>query len=259
MKIGAQLYTVYKFTQTEEDFESTIKKVADMGYTYVQVSGIGPIPADKVREICDKYGQKIIITHAKPDRVLNDTENVIKEHKIMGANYVGIGGMPDEYKEDLAGINRFIADFTPPAKKIQEAGMKFMYHNHQFEFLKYDGKLIIDWLAEGFSKELMGFTLDTYWTQVGGCDPAFYLRKFKGRVDTIHFKDIALIKIPGEYFQVQKMCEVLEGNLNWQEIFAACKDAGVMYAFVEQDDKYMGDPFDCLKLSFDNLKKQGYN
>ena len=93
----------------------------------------------------------------------------------------------------------------------------------------------------------------------GAADPAYYLRKFAGRVDTIHFKDMALIKIPGEYMQVQKMCEVLEGNLNWPEIFAACKDAGVKYTFVEQDDQYMEDPFECLKLSYNNLVKQGYN
>ncbi|MCL2528135.1 MAG: sugar phosphate isomerase/epimerase [Defluviitaleaceae bacterium] len=258
MKIGAQLYTVNQFTKTEADFEATIKKIADIGYAYVQISGIGPIPADKVRAICNKYGLKIIITHTSPDRVLNDTENVIKEHKIMGAGYIGIGGLPEMYKEDVNGINQFIADFTPPAKIIYEAGMKFMYHNHQFEFLKYDGKLIIDRLADGFQKEHMGFTLDTYWVQAGGGDPAYYLKKLAGRVDTIHFKDMSLLKVPGQYLQVQIMSEVLEGNLNWPEIFKACKDAGVKYAFVEQDDEYMTNPFECLKVSYNNLVKQGY-
>ena len=258
MKIGAQLYTVHQFTQTESDFDSTMKKIADIGYTYVQISGIGPFPAEKVRAICDKYGLKIVITHTRPDRVLNDTENVINEHRIMGADYIGIGGLPEVYKEDIQGINQFIKDFNPPAKKIREAGMKFMYHNHQFEFLKYDGKLIIDHIADGFEKELLGFTLDTYWVQAGGGDPAYYLRKFTGRVDTIHFKDMSLLKVPGQYLQIQKMAEVLEGNLNWPEIFKACEDAGVLYTFVEQDDEYMDDPFECLRVSYNNLVKQGY-
>jgi len=258
MKIGAQLYTVHPFTQTESDFDSTIKRVADIGYSYVQVSGIGPISPDKVRAICDKYGIKIIITHTRPDRVLNDTENVIKEHQVLGANYVGIGGLPEVYKDDLQGINKFIADYNPPAKKIFDAGMKFMYHNHQFEFLKYDGQLIIDRIAEGFQEDLLGFTIDTYWVQAGGGDPVFYLRKFAGRVDTIHFKDMSLLKVPGQYIHIQKNSEVLEGNLNWPEIFKACEDARVKYAFVEQDDEYMEDPFECLKVSYNNLIKQGY-
>jgi len=258
MRIGAQLYTARLHTQTESDFDTTIKKVAGMGYTCVQVSGIGNIPVEKVRAICDKHGIEIIVTHAKPERVLNDTENVINEHKILGANYIGIGALPTEYRENLQSIQKFIKDYTTPAKKMREAGMKFMYHNHKFEFIKYDGKLMLDHLADGFSSDLMGLILDTYWIQAGGGDPAFYIRKYSGRVDTIHLKDMAVLAIPGEHREIQVMSEVLEGNLNWPEIFKACKEAGVKYSFVEQDDEHMGDPFECLALSYTNLVKAGY-
>ena len=163
MTIGAQLYTVRAFCQNESDLDESIKKISKIGFTCVQVSGIGDIKAEKVREICDKHNIKIILTHTNPQRVQHDTDNVIAEHKIMGAGYIGIGGLPAEYRDDVAGLDRFAADFTPVAQKIADAGMKFMYHNHHWEFEKYDGKIIFDRLADGIAKDLMGFTVDTYW------------------------------------------------------------------------------------------------
>ena len=62
-----------------------------MGYKTVQLSAVGPIPAEKLRELCDKHGLKIVLTHWNPDRILNDTEAVIKEHDIMGCDYIGPG------------------------------------------------------------------------------------------------------------------------------------------------------------------------
>jgi len=247
MKIGAQLYTVRDFTQTAADFAETIKKVADMGYDCVQVSGIGPIPAQEVAAICKANGVEIAITHTPPDRIKNETAQVIEDHKIMGAKYIGIGAVPWGGRLQQQGYIDFVKDFSPAAKAIKDAGLTFMYHNHDFEFAKFDGKLAMDYLVENLPEA--GFTLDTYWVQVGGGDSAWWIKKLAGRVDVIHVKD--LIIVDGN----QRMCEVLEGNLNWQAIFAACKEAGVKYAMVEQDDCYGADPFQCLRTSLENLRR----
>jgi len=257
MLIGAQLYTVRAHTQTESEFDATIKKIKDIGYSAVQVSGVGPFSAGFIRSACDKYGIDVVITHTAPDRVLNDTDNVIKEHNVLGAGYVGIGGMPNEYRANVAGIQKFIDDFTPAAQKIAGAGMTFMYHNHHFEFEKYYGKTIFDRITDGFAANLAGVTLDTYWVQAGGGDSAYYLKKLKGRVDTIHFKDMVITKNPNGGVQ-QTMAPILEGNLNWPAIFDACETAGVKYAFIEIDDCGGADPFEWLKISYDNLRKHGY-
>jgi len=247
MKIGAQLYTVREFTQTAEDFAATIKKVAEIGYKYVQVSAIGPIPAQEVADICKAGGVGIILTHTNQARIKDDTDAVIAEHRIMGADYIGMGSMPGGYERNTEGVKRFIADYAPAVEKIHAAGMTFMYHNHAFEFAKYDGKLMIDYLIEGLPQ--IGFILDTYWVQAGGADPAAWIKKLSGRVNVIHFKDVV--------WQDDKllMGEVMEGNLNWESIFAASKAAGVQYAMVEQDNCYGADPFKCLKTSFDNLAR----
>jgi len=246
MQIGAQLYTVREFTQTESDFAKTIEKVSEIGYRCVQVSAIGPIPAQTVADICSANDIRCVITHTAPNRILNETDVVIAEHIVMGAGYVGIGSMPAEYQGSADGAKRFIADYLPAAERIKAAGLQFMYHNHDFEFEKFDNKLVFDYLADC---PAFGFTLDTFWVQAGGGDPSAWLRKLSGRVDVIHIKD--MLWKEGK----QLMGEVMEGNLNWPGITEAAKASGVKYAMVEQDDCYGADPFECLRTSYENWMK----
>ena len=228
MKIGAQLYTIRDFCKSEAAIDESFSKIAAIGFEYIQVSGLADIGAANMRRLADKHGLSIILTHSNPERVKNDTAKLIEEHKIMGASYIGIGSMPGGYRTD---VDAFLRDYAPAAQMIADAGLHFMYHNHHFEFEKLNGKLIMDALADGFAPSLMGFVLDTFWVQAGGADPALWLRKLKGRVNTIHFKDFGIAN--GD---ARIMLPVLEGNLNWCGIFEACKDAGVQYAFIEQDD-----------------------
>ena len=245
MKIGAQLYTVRDFTQTAEDFANTIKKIADIGYECVQISGIGAnITAQEVADICKANNVEIVITHTPQGRIVNETQQVIAEHKLMGAKYIGLGWAKLHAKEDY---DAFIQEMAPVAKTIKDAGLQFMYHNHAFEFMRFDGKTGMDILADNFADT--GFTLDTFWVQAGGGDPAWWLRRLAGRIDVIHFKDFEIVN------NERRMAVVMEGNLNWEAIIAAAKASGVKYAMVEQDECYGRDPFDCLKASFDNIKK----
>lgn len=259
MNIGAQLYSIRAFTQTESDFAASMEKVAKIGYRGIQLSGAGDFDAKTIRKICDDNGLQIVATHTNPQKVLTQTEKVIEEHQTMGAEYVGVGSMPGEYRGEspdpsrgLEGVRRFIADFQRTARVIKEAGLRFTYHNHAFEFEKYEGKLILEHLTDGFAVEELACVLDVYWVQAGGGDPALWLGKLHGRLDIIHFKDMTIVG--GE----QRFAEVLEGNLNWPAIFDACAKAKVKWAFVEQDDCYGRDPFDCLRTSYDNLRKLGY-
>ncbi len=249
MEIGAQLFTVMKYTQTEADLAETLKKLADIGYKWAQVSAIGDIPAAKVKALADSNGIKIPLTHTNPTRLLNETDAVIEEHIAMGAGFVGIGSMPVEYKTDAETIRKFVKDYQPVAEKIKAKGLKFMYHNHGFEFEKFEGKYMFDYLVEGFSPDLMGFVLDVYWLQYAGFDPAYWLERLEGRTETIHYKDMQILN------GVPAMAPVMEGNLNWKRIIEVSKKTKVQYAFVEQDNCNGEDPFVCLKKSFDNLMK----
>ena len=188
MELGAQMFTLRDYTQTEQDLDFSLGEVAQMGYKTVQLSAVGPIPAEKLRELCDKHGLKIVLTHWNPDRILNDTEAVIKEHEVMGCDYIGIGMMPKKYATP-EWLCHFAKDYKEPAKKIAAAGKLLMYHNHNIEFQKFHGKLVIDTLLDSFAPDELGFTLDTYWVQMGGADVCGWMEKLGDRIPCVHFKD----------------------------------------------------------------------
>jgi sugar phosphate isomerase/epimerase len=248
MVLGAQLYTVRDRIKTLEGIESTLKSIASIGYTTVQVSGMGKIEPEKLREICDRFGLKIVITHTNPDRILAEPEAVAREHKILGCDLIGIGKMPQKYGFTVQGVKSFIADYMPAAKVFEKNGMRLMYHNHNYEFERVNGKLIIDLLAEGFDSELLGFTLDTYWVQAGGADPVEIIEKYSGRIPAVHLKDMTYRNSR----EASVMAPVGEGNMNWNRILPACERAGTKWALVEQDT-CEEDPLVCLKKSFGYL------
>jgi len=248
---GAQLYTVREYCKTTEALEETLKKVADIGYTSVQLSGVCAYDpawmAGKLRE----YGLVCALTHYDANKIRLEPEKTVADHKLFGCSYVGIGCMPGALgkPEDY---DNFVANYLEPARRIAAAGGYFMYHNHHMEFMKAaDGKLYIEKLAETFSPEEMGFTLDTYWVQYGGGDPAQWLEKLSGRVPCIHVKDMACVA------KQPRMAVVGEGNINFDRVFEKAEAAGTKYVLVEQDDCYGENPFDCLARSYSFLKANG--
>ena len=252
IKIGAQLFTIRDFTQTERGFDESMGKLSAIGYKCAQLSAMGDMDPGRLRETLDKRGIAAVSTHTSPEKVLNQTDEVIKAHKTLGASYIGIGSMPGQYRGSAEGTRRFIRDFTPAAQKIADAGLLFMYHNHGFEFEVFDGRLMIEALMEGFPPELMGFTLDVYWAQYAGADPAYWLKRLKGRIETIHYKDMRIVN------DEQRFAPIMEGNLNWEAIFPASAENGAKWAFIEQDHSYGEDPFSCLETSFNNLMAAGF-
>lgn len=248
MKIGAQLYTVRNSAQSLDDFAKTLKKVSDIGYKTVQVSGTCAFPAEWLREQLIKNGLECAVTHTPPERLLNETEKVAEEHKIFGCRYVGLGWNAFRLDENDT-PEEFIKKYLPVAKTLKSRGVSFMYHNHDQEFQKIGGRRIIELLADAFTKDEMGFIVDTFWVQAAGGDPAEWIRKFSGRTPCIHLKDFAY----GRKFAV-----IGEGNMNFDAVFKAAEDSGVEYMLVEQDDCYGEDPFECLKRSYEYLKSKGF-
>ena len=130
-----------------------------------------------------------------------------------------------------------------------------MYHNHAFEYENVldDGRPLMHHLSDLFTPEQMGFTLDTYWVKFGGYDVVPEIERLAGRLPVVHFKDM-LVTEDGE----KRMAWVGGGNaLDFTKIIPAFEKAGTKLAYVEQDNCYGEDPFDCLKKSYDYLKSLG--
>jgi len=248
MEIGAQLYTVRNQCQNLEDFAESLKKVADMGYRTVQVSGTCPYPASWLKEQLDHNGLRCVLTHIPVSRLTDALDQVIADHTVFDCPYIGLGYWAFDPERGMS-YDRWMELFPPIARKIASAGKLFMYHNHDQEFQKQEGRRILEHLAGALPPQQMGFTLDTFWVQVAGGDPAEWLEKLSGRVPVIHLKDYACGR---------KMAVVGEGNINFARVFEKAEAAGTAYMLVEQDDCNGEDPFECLRRSYENLHAWGF-
>lgn len=249
MKIGAQLYTVREYCKNLDDLSLTLKKIADIGYRYVQVSGVCEYDSNWLKKELDKNGLKCVITHTPKSELLGNINKVINDHNALECDYVGLGHFAFNDEKPDTSFEYFFNTYPAVIKAIKNGGKYFMYHNHAHEFKKVDGKLIIDHIADTFSPDELGFTLDTYWVQMGGGDPAYFIEKYNGRVPCIHLKDYAYGGV---------MSVVGEGNINFDRVFEKAESSGTKYMLVEQDNCNGEDPFECLKRSFDNLKAFGF-
>lgn len=250
MKSAAQLYTLREFTQNESDYYKTLVKVKKMGYSTFQLSGAGPMLAQTVKSISDDLDIYVSATHIPHNMFINELDTVIENHHIMGCKYVGLGGMPKEYLENINKLNEFIKIYSDVSQKLKKEGLQFVYHNHNFEFFKFDGKTVMDILFENTPQSFF-FELDTYWVQSGGADPVEWIRKTAKRCEYIHFKDMG---INSEFKTAFK--PIGQGNLNWKAIIEACNYSDVLICAVEQDT-CEGSPFDALKASYDFLLSHG--
>lgn len=246
MEIGAQLFTLREHCKTLDDFALTLRRVADMGYRTVQVSGTCAFDAAWLRDQLAANDLRCVVTHTPAPRLQQETAQVAAEHHVFGCERIGLGWYAFDGENDYAAFERI---YRPVAEAIRDGGRQFVYHNHDQEFKREGRKLILEKLAEDFEPALLGFVPDTFWIQAGGGDPAAWIQRLRGRVTCIHLKDYAY----GRTF-----APIGEGNLNWDRIFAAAESAGTRYMLVEQDNCYGDDPFDCLRRSYAFLRSRGF-
>lgn len=248
-RIGAQLYTVRNTCQNEQDFEDTIKKLQEIGYKVVQLSGVSrDIPGEKIKEICDKYGMTIACTHSDPADFEEKLDEVIAYHKAIGCNVAGLGYMPIERRQSIDMWKDFVKTYNEVTEKLAAEGITFAYHNHAFEFATYGGVSAMDYILENGK---FGFILDVYWVAHAGINPADYIKKLGKKAVMLHYKDRAIDIENNAYY-----AEIGKGNMDWDSIIAASDEAA--FALVEQDYCKDDDPINCLKTSYDFLTKKGF-
>ena len=248
IKLGCQLYTLRDYIQTYDECEKTFAYLDSIGINTIQISAIGPIPADKVAYLIDKYNMDVCVTHISFDRILNDLDTVMKEHRMYHCDTIGTGYLPDSYARDDEGIMRFIKDSSDIAHKLSENGFRFAYHNHSFEFFTLPcGKRIYDMLINETNPDEYTFIPDTYWYQYAGINPAEMLGKLNRRVKVVHFKDY---KVDDK--GTPQFAEIGAGNINWDSIYTVCKDIGVKDIVIEQDRCEI-DPRESMALSYKEL------
>lgn len=249
-QMALQLYTLRD--PAKNDLAGTLKKVREMGWQYVQWSGMPDLPAEKIREALDTAGLKAIAAHVGVEPFEKDFDANVKFWKTVGVKHLGPGGMMngcrDTLKDWLNGARRL----DELGAKLRNVGLRLSYHNHAFEFEHFpdDNRTKEDILLESTKLENLTAEFDLAWVYVGGADPTAYIRKYKGRCPTVHVKDV--VKSSDGKIQFKPLGQ---GDLHWSDIFAAGDESGIEWYIYEQDSGE-GSPFDYVHASYEFLSKQ---
>jgi sugar phosphate isomerase/epimerase len=250
--IGLQIYSVRG--QLDEDLTGTLQEIADIGYRWLELASYedgkfyGKSPAE-FKKIVDDLGMVIISNHLNvevKDGDTGDAEKAADAHAAMGLKYAIKPWLPEEIRVSADSYRKVAEELNIIGEVMKSKGLKFGYHNHDFEFKTVDGQIPFDILLEETDRELVTFEIDLYWIIKGGSDPLDYFKKYPGRFELYHVKDMD--NTEEAYFT-----EVGSGIINYRELFEQKELAGMKYFFVEQDDCRNYPPLESVKISFDYL------
>jgi sugar phosphate isomerase/epimerase len=255
--LGVQLYSVRD--AVSKNLEGALEKLASLGFDNIELYGYNGTffgkSATEFKSILNKTGITVFSSHhttgfsMKGKGTLTDNwEKSVEDLQSIGAKYMACSYIfPNERTTENYKALPELLDKSGAVTKA--AGIQFAYHNHDFEFQKFEDTLVYDHILTKTSSSLVKMEMDLYWTSKAGQDPIKYFDKYPGRFELWHVKDMSA--------GAGEITEVGNGVIDFDRIFAARKKAGLKHWFVEQDTS-KGDMFESLKTSVANLSKKNY-
>lgn len=248
---GLQLYTVR--TLMEKDVEGTLRAVAGIGYTEVEFAGYYNRPPAALRATLDAAGLRAPAAHIPLDTLRSGLPAALDAAAVLGHEYIVCPFvMPADRTADT--FHRLAAEFNGFARACQARGMRFAYHNHDFEFAANsggNGRTAYDVLLAETDPALVQFEIDLYWATKAGRDLVALFTAHPGRFALCHVKDLR------DPRGTQAMAPVGEGTIDFARIFAAGRQAGLRHYFVEHDNaaEYPGGPLASVRTSYGALRR----
>ncbi|HEV7974177.1 sugar phosphate isomerase/epimerase [Amycolatopsis sp.] len=221
--IGIQLYTVRSLMTG--DAQGTLNRLAEIGYSTVGVSGLYGHTPQAFRAMLDRAGLRAVLTHLSLDAIRGDWQQELDNARVLGVRYVVVPSLPDSV-QNVAGYRQVADEFTEAGREARSAGLKFLYHNHGFDFRVVGGRPLYDILVSNTDPRFVNFELDLYWCVQGGQDPATYFERYPGRFPVFHVKDMA----PNGSFE-----DVGYGTIDFKRLFRMHAQSGILEYVVEHD------------------------
>ena len=232
----------------KRDLAATLARLAQIGYREVEFAGyFGKTPAE-IRQLLAANNLTSPSTHVGYDLLKGSWDKTLDDSVAIGHQWVTIPWLPDNVRGTAASWRAVAKEFNAGARRARDKGLRFAYHNHDFEFKTVEGQVPLDILIAETDPELVDFEMDVYWTVRGGADPLAYFRKHPTRFPLLHIKDSAG---PPDHRQT----DVGAGTIDFASILRldAAQQKAVKHAFIEHDQP--ADPFAFARNSFDSLSR----
>jgi sugar phosphate isomerase/epimerase len=258
---GLALYTVRDSMASNP--KATLKAVADAGYAYIESADYaegkfyGMTPAE-FKSTLDSLGLTAISAHMGMV-TLENADQLIADVKAAGITYFVIPVPPmgmftfDPATQTLGmkgTADELVTIMNTIGEKCHKAGLKLLYHNHDFEFKPLaDGTVIEEVLLEKCNPEWVNFQMDLYWVTKANANALTYFEKYPGRFKAWHVKDMD---------QEGKFAPVGTGTIDFKSILAQKEKSGMEFYLVEQDQTFGLDPMEAIKISHKGLVDLGF-
>ena len=266
--VAIQVYSLRK--EAEANLYGTLKKIKAMGYDGIELAGTYGHKSAEIREMCQDLGLVPLSAHVPYVDLVADPEATIQRYADIGCSFVVVPYLMPEHRPDSDQFGEVIANIQKIGKVARDMGITLLYHNHDFEFMKLDGKYALDVLYDTVPAEYLQTELDMCWVNVGGENPAEYLLKYSGRSPVLHLKDFVGEKSDDMYelIGIDKKAPARPANFafrpvgcgkqDFPTILAAAEKAGVQWVVVEQDNPTEENtPLECAEMSRNYLKSIG--
>ena len=259
--IGLQLYSIRDAMAA--DVPGSLKKVSDIGYKYLELADYADrkfygYEPPEFKKMVNDLGMEIISSHTQVEGVgvtLDNAKIMAEDHTMLGVKYCLQPWIVEEMRTSIASYQKMAANWNQIGLVMKEFGIQFGYHNHNFEFDTVDGKVpYFDVFLAELDKDLVTMELDMFWTTKAGQDPVEIIKKYPGRFQLFHMKDMYTNEEP--FFTtegVKDFAPVGAGVIDFKRILAVKDIAGMKYLIVEQDQSRDGTPFVDIQTSVTNL------
>jgi sugar phosphate isomerase/epimerase len=235
-----------------------LELLAKIGYTEIEAWGysagtiLGMSYGDFAKEI-ENLGMKLVSCHydtgqSDPERIgtlANGWEKVVEDAKEAGQSYMIFGGLDEIERNSIDALKRACERINKGGEICRQAGIRIGFHNHANEFVRIDNQLLYDVMLKELDPTYVAMELDLYWMVVGEHNPVEYIKKYPGRFDLLHVKDM-------DKNDRNKTVDLGTGSINFEEIVAVADQAGVKHYLVEQEN-FSGLPEDSVRNSFNYL------
>jgi sugar phosphate isomerase/epimerase len=267
--IGIQLYSVRE--DMSKDPLGSLTQIAKMGYTYLEHASyvnrkFYGYAASEFKKVLDGLGLKMISGHTVMGRQHWDETKkdfsdswkmTIEDAAVLEQKYVISPSMDESMRKTYDDFKHYMEIFNKCGELCNKRGMKFGYHNHDFEFSqKLNNEKLFDIIMKSIDPNLVALQLDIGNLYNGGAVALDIVNQYPGRFENIHVKD----EILGTGGNEKYISTILgEGIVNAEKVVdLATKVGGTKVYIIEQESYQNKTPMECIKADLEIMKKWGY-
>lgn len=256
--LGVQLYSVRD--SMAKDPIGTLKAIAEMGYKEVEAFGYSDgkmfgMSISEYLKVLKDNGLSMPSSHCnfslsdydEGKKSLSDrAKRAIDDAVVMGQKYIIY---PWVEQNERTEVERIVKLAAAGAAYAQAAGIRFGYHNHDFEYIQRgpDGRLLIEWLLHEIDPKILAMEMDIYWVCYARHNPLDWFRLYPGRWELCHAKDLAAT-------EKRETIEFGDGTIDFPGIFRQSQLAGLQHYIIELEH-YRSTPMDGVKRARENFMK----